>query len=71
MPISINRAYVRLGEHNVKTNPDCQPGGPCNEPVLNAKVERVFTHPEYTEKPAAKNDVALLKLAQPVDFNKG
>jgi len=38
--------------------------------VMGRKVEKVIVHERYQGLPYIKNDVALLKLKDPVDFNK-
>ena len=51
-------------------NVDCDLDG-CNEHVLNVRIEDVIRHPEYIGKPIAINDAALIRLKEPVDFERG
>lgn len=64
---------VRLGEHNVKTNPDCQSNGDgtrvCASPVLSVPVERYVVHDKYDGRPGKyAHDIALVRLSRNVGF---
>lgn len=56
---------VRLGEHNLATDPDCDDLGDddenCADPVQNILVEKVIANREYNEVNFG-NDIGLLKL---------
>ncbi|CAG0922516.1 unnamed protein product [Notodromas monacha] len=58
-----SRAYVRLGEHDLRTNPDCDRFNDCSE-YLDFEVEEIKVHPNFTQHPykGAKNDIALIRL---------
>ncbi|XP_077300191.1 CLIP domain-containing serine protease B4-like isoform X1 [Arctopsyche grandis] len=63
---------VRVGEHNVKTDIDCEGEEDdldCASPPQNIDVEETVIHPMYN-KPRKQNDIALLRLKTPIDFTK-
>ncbi|XP_026683805.1 CLIP domain-containing serine protease 2-like [Diaphorina citri] len=65
--------FVRLGEHNTNTNPDCQVLGDkvvCAPPVQDILVDKVIQHEEYTNDANMRNDVALLKLEKTPELNR-
>lgn len=65
------RAGVRLGEHNVHTEKDCdQYTGICAPPVLDFYIEEKIVHPQYDSKKLS-NDIALLRLATTVNASYG
>ncbi|EDV99525.1 GH12397 [Drosophila grimshawi] len=68
---------VRLGEWNTTNSPDCQWSGGeeiCAPPHIDMNVDRIIMHEEYVKEfaPNAKllNDIALLRLQQPVNFSE-
>lgn len=62
---------MRLGEHNLNTDPDCEvsyyTGTMCVEKYQEYEIEKILPHPEYSSVHSG-NDIALLKLKQDVDF---
>lgn len=58
---------MRLGEHNAKTDIDCL-DGVCAPPVQDIEVEEITCHSNY-EKTMFHNDICLLRLAAPIQFN--
>ncbi|KAM7360105.1 ovochymase-like isoform 1-T2 [Cochliomyia hominivorax] len=61
---------VRLGEHDIKTNPDCRQIGKkfiCNPVVEDYGIEKIIIHPKYNGKKHI-NDIALIKLDRNVVF---
>ena len=72
----IYRVSVRLGEHNLKTDPDCKSEQGedcrnteciCNETPQDFKIEEVIAHTDYNIPVAYRNDIALLRLDRPVN----
>ncbi|CAG0878651.1 unnamed protein product [Darwinula stevensoni] len=65
-------AFVRLGEHKLSTNPDCN--GPneqrCQPLVIDADVEEIIYHPNFYQNTTigARFDIALIRLANDIDF---
>ncbi|KAI8044235.1 hypothetical protein M5D96_000386 [Drosophila gunungcola] len=61
---------VRLGEHDITTNPDCtiQINGrkTCAPPHLEIDVENIIVHPAFGSTSKFQNDIALLRLEMPV-----
>lgn len=65
--------YVRLGEHNTRTNPDCEKQGGsavCAPPVQDIPVAKVIRHELYSGDRHMTNDIALLKLQSPPVLNQ-
>ncbi|XP_065359433.1 uncharacterized protein LOC135953451 [Calliphora vicina] len=63
---------VRLGEHDLSTNPDCRRKGwkyVCNPVVEDFGIEKIIPHPRYNERMRI-NDIALIKLDRDVDFKR-
>ena len=72
----VYRASVRLGEHNLKTDPDCKSEQGedcrnteciCNETPQDFKIEEVIAHSDYAKPVAFRNDIALIRLDRPVN----
>ncbi|XP_052844557.1 spaetzle-processing enzyme-like [Drosophila gunungcola] len=65
---------VRLGEHDITTNPDCtiQINGrkTCAPPHLEIDVENIIVHPAFGSTSKFQNDIALLRLEMPVRYTK-
>lgn len=66
------RKNVRLGEFNVRTDPDCieEPNFlNCGDSALNVGVDKIWVHPEYDEFSANKfHDIALIRMEKSVPF---
>lgn len=58
---------IRLGEHNILTDPDCQQGY-CAEPVQDFLPESIIVHKDYNN-PMYKNDIAIVRLNKPAVYN--
>jgi hypothetical protein len=75
IPNSWRLTAVRLGEWDLRTNPDCEQYSDgdeeCNEPHVDIPVAEIIVHPEYYyERVAQYHDIALLRLQRKVEFNK-
>lgn len=59
---------VRLGEHNLATEVDCEDGD-CADPVVDVPIEETIVHESYTpNSPAQSNDIALIRLSRPITY---
>jgi len=67
LPNGYSLAGVRLGEHDLLTEEDCD-AGLCAEPVQNFGIEKVIFHEDY-DGVDLHNDIALIKLDQEVREN--
>ncbi|XP_012544501.2 phenoloxidase-activating factor 3 [Bombyx mori] len=63
----ITPTMIRLGEHNIRNNPDCELSV-CAPPVQDIKVKKWRTHPSFN-KPAYHNDIAVIELEKPAVLN--
>lgn len=63
------RVRVRLGEHDILTDKDCDKENKCLDPVQDIEVEDRIKYPRYDPRKKI-NDIALLKLKTPVDVTK-
>lgn len=61
------RSMIRLGEHDTRTNPDCQLDV-CAPPVQDLMVKQIRSHPQFN-KPPFHNDIAIIELSAPVILN--
>ncbi|KAL1460991.1 hypothetical protein WDU94_012924 [Cyamophila willieti] len=61
--------FVRLGEWDVDTDPDCQ-NGVCAPLVQDITVVDVISHKFYSNDEHMKNDIALLRLEKPPILNR-
>ena len=59
---SITNLMTRFGEHDLEST---------DEPHshIDRKVEKVIKHPKWMESSGPNNDIALLKLTNPVDYD--
>lgn len=66
------RKYVRLGEFNVRTEPDCieEPNYlSCADAAMDMSVEKITVHPDYKDYSFNKlDDIAVIRLKNPVSF---
>lgn len=59
---------VRLGEHNLLTDRDCE-DGECADPVIDIPIAERIIHESYDPNSRAQaNDIALVRLARPVSY---
>lgn len=59
---------VRLGEHDLSSDLDCE-GGECADPVVDVPVAATIVHEKYATKSESQPyDIALIRLLRPVDF---
>ncbi|KAJ4436622.1 hypothetical protein ANN_16753 [Periplaneta americana] len=67
---SMDREKVRLGEHNLDTNMDCDPYDDyCADPVQDYEIEEAISHEEFNlnhTQQRFKNDIALIRLKSKV-----
>ncbi|CAL4075289.1 unnamed protein product, partial [Meganyctiphanes norvegica] len=62
--------FIRLGEYDLAQDPDCK-NNHCAKNHLDALVDRVIVHPGYEKVQGCHgcNDIALIKLLDPIDPN--
>lgn len=58
---------VRLGEHNINTDPDCE-FDVCADPLQDYTPSELIVHKDYG-KPQFKNDISLIRLDRHVVFS--
>ncbi|RVE47479.1 hypothetical protein evm_007890 [Chilo suppressalis] len=58
---------VRLGEHDIRTDPDCELGI-CAPAVQDRGIKNITKHPSFNT-PTFHNDIAVLELNSPLDLN--
>lgn len=63
------RLAVRLGEHVISTDQDCDEDGICQEPVQDIEIERTIVHKQYDRRRKV-NDIALLRLQTAADITR-
>ncbi|CAG9565298.1 unnamed protein product [Danaus chrysippus] len=65
-------AGVRIGEFDILYKIDCQgeePNFVCESHLQDIRVENIILHESYTGLPSPSNDIALLRLSKPINFN--
>ena len=60
---------MRLGEHNLLTDRDCQSSTFCADPVQEIAVEKFIKHPEFN-RIKKRHDIALIRLATAADTSR-
>lgn len=60
---------VRVGEHDVNTDPDCDDDYNCAPKVADYKIEKVIKHPNYDHPSLYSNDIALIRVQGNIQFN--
>lgn len=63
------RVNVRLGEHDINTEKDCDAQNKCLDPVQDIEIQDRIKHPQYDNRKKI-NDIALLKLKTAADVSK-
>lgn len=67
---AIRLTGVRLGEWDLRSDTDCQEEL-CNGPPMDIAIEETVVHKGYRPlDPSQHNDIALVRLARPVEFSR-
>lgn len=67
---NLNLEFIRLGEHNIETEHDCNYiKGVCSPPIQDVNIEKVLVHPGYVAK-SFENDIALIRLSNKLEFSQ-
>ncbi|XP_055373766.1 serine protease easter-like [Condylostylus longicornis] len=66
---------VRLGEHDIETNPDCvidiNKNKECAPVHVDVTIEKAIVHENYNASSKTQsNDIALLRLSKPINYTK-
>ncbi|TRY72013.1 hypothetical protein TCAL_09603 [Tigriopus californicus] len=73
LPESITLARIRVGEHDLGKDEDCDPDSfpkVCAEPVQDFNIEKIIPHESYNAPNPFQNDIALIRLDGKVQFNR-
>uniref|UniRef100_A0A182PTS3 CLIP domain-containing serine protease n=1 Tax=Anopheles epiroticus TaxID=199890 RepID=A0A182PTS3_9DIPT len=62
--------YVRIGEYDTRTDPDCEEDT-CAAPIQRYGVEDALFHPNFTRIVRSGHDIGLLRLNRTIDFSTG
>jgi secreted trypsin-like serine protease len=60
---------VRLGEHKISTDIDCDFDNVCQDPVQDIAIETATKHPNYSNFKKT-NDIAIIRLKTAADVTK-
>ncbi|XP_055586121.1 serine protease 7-like [Uranotaenia lowii] len=63
-------SYVRLGEYDTRTDPDCDEYQDCAPPFRRYTVAEYRTHPNFTRTVRSGNDIGLLRLNPVIVFSE-
>ncbi|XP_021712954.1 coagulation factor IX isoform X1 [Aedes aegypti] len=61
--------YIRLGEYDTRTDPDCDEFMDCAPPYQQYMVEESMFHPNFTRVVRSGNDIGLLRVNRVIEFN--
>ena len=53
--------YIRVGEHNTRVSEGSE---------AEYQVKKIYEHPDYNKPSPINNDIAILELDRPIQFNK-
>ncbi|XP_069688618.1 venom protease-like [Periplaneta americana] len=67
LPNKLRVGVIRLGEHNINTDPDCE-DGVCADPLQDYTPTELIVHKDYG-KPQFKNDISIIRLDREVIFS--
>ncbi|KAJ8673115.1 hypothetical protein QAD02_004377 [Eretmocerus hayati] len=59
--------FVRLGEYNVDTDPDCANSSFCADPFRDYPIRQIIRH-EYYNPRTVVNDIALIRVRKRIKF---
>merc|ERR1711978_192458 len=68
LPSGFALAVVRVGEHDLASEQDCQ-SGVCSPDPQDMKVRKIVFHPSYGKPNAFQNDIAVISLEEEVQQN--
>merc|ERR1712213_139198 len=63
LPSGFALAAVRVGEHDLASEQDCQ-SGVCSPDPQDMKVRKIVFHPSYGKPNAFQNDIAVISLEE-------
>lgn len=63
------RTAVRLGEHDITTEKDCDDFPDCADPVVDIPIAETIVHEDYRADSASQeHDIALIRLESAVNY---
>jgi len=62
------RVSIRLGEHDLRRNPDCSGTDGCSF-VDDYKIEKIVNHPGYRET-TKLHDISLIRVDRDINFTR-
>lgn len=75
LPVGYEAVAVRLGEYDLRTNPDCKVTNDntgeeeCNLPIQDVEIEQLIPHEQYNT-PLYSNDIGLVRLAREIQISR-
>ena len=75
MVIAFFSDVIRLGEWDLETDVDCTNTTSgfllCSpQPARDVEYEEIVVHPTYGKRGSLSDNIALIRLAEPIDFKK-
>ncbi|XP_068244241.1 phenoloxidase-activating factor 1-like [Palaemon carinicauda] len=61
---------IRLGEHNLDTDPDCTDAECPSHQAFKITRSQIISHPNYDTRTLYSDDIALIRLDRKVTFNR-
>lgn len=65
LPRSYSLSKIRVGEHDLDREQDCE-GGECSPKPQDFAIEKIIWHEEYDKPERYQNDIAIIKLKKDV-----
>jgi len=65
LPRSYSLSVIRVGEHDLNKEQDCD-GGECSPKPQDLAIEKIIWHEEYDKPERYQNDIAIIKLEKDV-----
>ncbi|XP_014226467.1 melanization protease 1-like [Trichogramma pretiosum] len=69
LPSNMRLNRIRVGDHNLVTNPDCE-GAECNDPYVDHQIAKVIAHEKFNGPVKLQHDIALVMVTEPIEFTE-
>lgn len=64
------RIWIRIGEHDLTTDPDCDAGSLCAPRVIDISIRKLFPHPKYLSLERDRSyDIGIIKINSDISYS--
>lgn len=68
--ISKYRVWIRIGEHDLSTDPDCDAEGLCAPRSLDILIQKLLPYPKYMSLARDRSyDIGIIKLSSDILYS--